>query len=55
MKKSEKKYCGLRYFLILRLKTGIDEGNFNVAGYSITHFLYIFYALSVNTSGTKNM
>ena len=27
-----KSYCELRYFLILRLKTGMDEGNFNLSG-----------------------
>jgi len=30
--KNPKNYCELRHFLILRLKTGIDESNFNVAG-----------------------
>ena len=37
-----KSYCELRHFLILRLKTGMDEGNFNIAGNLFHNILRLY-------------
>ena len=37
-----KSYCELRYFIILHLKTGMDEGNFNLASNLFRNILPLY-------------